>query len=172
MHAISDGERRRVQICMGLMKPWDVLLLDEVTVDLDVLVRDHLLSFLIQESEERGATILYATHIFDGLNRFPTHITHMRNGSFVVEPTSWPISEPSFAQIVSAAHDDGVPEAEIDFKKAGSTLHSVAILWLAQDRRLRAKEEKEGKREKKRGARIAAVPTDSETFYRKYDYSH
>jgi ABC-type uncharacterized transport system ATPase subunit len=30
MHAISDGERRRVQICMGLMKPWDVLLLDEV----------------------------------------------------------------------------------------------------------------------------------------------
>jgi CCR4-NOT complex subunit CAF16 len=79
----------------------------------------------------------------------------MRNGSFVVEPTSWPISESSFVQIVSAAHDEGVPEAEIDFKKAGSTLHSVAILWLAQDRRLRAKEEKEGKREKKRGARIA-----------------
>lgn len=31
MHAISDGERRRVQICMGLMAPWDVLLLDEVS---------------------------------------------------------------------------------------------------------------------------------------------
>jgi len=30
MHAISDGERRRVQLCMGLMIPWDVLLLDEV----------------------------------------------------------------------------------------------------------------------------------------------
>ena len=30
MHAISDGERRRVQLCMGLMTPWDVLLLDEV----------------------------------------------------------------------------------------------------------------------------------------------
>jgi ABC-type proline/glycine betaine transport system ATPase subunit len=30
MHAISDGERRRVQLCMGLMAPWDVLLLDEV----------------------------------------------------------------------------------------------------------------------------------------------
>jgi CCR4-NOT complex subunit CAF16 len=30
MHAISDGERRRVQLCMGLMQPWDVLLLDEV----------------------------------------------------------------------------------------------------------------------------------------------
>jgi ABC-type molybdenum transport system ATPase subunit/photorepair protein PhrA len=30
MHNISDGERRRVQLCMGLMAPWDVLLLDEV----------------------------------------------------------------------------------------------------------------------------------------------
>lgn len=58
MHQISDGERRRVQLVMGLMAPWDVLLLDEVTVDLDVLVRDNLLSFLTQESETRGATIL------------------------------------------------------------------------------------------------------------------
>jgi hypothetical protein len=27
---ISDGERRRVQLCMGLMTEWSVLLLDEV----------------------------------------------------------------------------------------------------------------------------------------------
>ena len=32
MHTISDGERRRVQLCMGLMGPWDVLLLDEVYI--------------------------------------------------------------------------------------------------------------------------------------------
>lgn len=30
MHQISDGERRRVQLVMGLMGDWDVLLLDEV----------------------------------------------------------------------------------------------------------------------------------------------
>lgn len=37
MHAISDGERRRVQLCMGLMAPWDVLLLDEVCTSLSLL---------------------------------------------------------------------------------------------------------------------------------------
>lgn len=58
MHQISDGERRRVQLCMGLMGEWDVLLLDEVTVDLDVLVRADLIDFLVKESETRGATIL------------------------------------------------------------------------------------------------------------------
>ena len=41
---------------MALMAPWDVLLLDEVTVDLDVLVRDELLAFLREESEGREAT--------------------------------------------------------------------------------------------------------------------
>ncbi|KAL0454609.1 UNVERIFIED_CONTAM: ABC transporter I family member 20 [Sesamum latifolium] len=44
MHKVSDGQRRRVQICMGLLKPFKVLLLDEITVDLDVLARADLLS--------------------------------------------------------------------------------------------------------------------------------
>jgi CCR4-NOT complex subunit CAF16 len=64
MHQVSDGQRRRVQIVLGLLEPWDLLLLDEVTVDLDVLVRADLLKFLIKETEERNATIVYATHIF------------------------------------------------------------------------------------------------------------
>ena len=36
-----------------------VLLLDEITVDLDVLARADLLEFLREESEERKATIVY-----------------------------------------------------------------------------------------------------------------
>merc|ERR1711966_362552 len=39
MKALSDGQRRRVQICMGLLKPFKVLLCDEITVDLDILDR-------------------------------------------------------------------------------------------------------------------------------------
>lgn len=66
MHEVSDGQRRRVQLLLGLLKPFEVLLLDEVTTDLDVLVRKNLLDFLKRETETRKATILYATHIFDG----------------------------------------------------------------------------------------------------------
>ncbi|KAI8925321.1 P-loop containing nucleoside triphosphate hydrolase protein [Entophlyctis helioformis] len=84
MHQISDGQRRRVQIVLGLMEPWDVLLLDEVTVDLDVLVRTDLLNFLKRETEQRGASIVYATHIFDGLGGWPTHVAHMFDGKIEV----------------------------------------------------------------------------------------
>lgn len=80
MHKASDGQRRRVQICMGLLKPFKVLLLDEITVDLDVLARADLLKFLRKECEERGATIIYATHIFDGLEDWPSHIVYVAHG--------------------------------------------------------------------------------------------
>ncbi len=39
LNKVSDGQRRRVQICLGLLKPYQVLLLDEITVDLDVVGR-------------------------------------------------------------------------------------------------------------------------------------
>ncbi|WWC71717.1 uncharacterized protein I206_105675 [Kwoniella pini CBS 10737] len=147
MHQISDGERRRVQLCMGLMAEWDVLLLDEVTVDLDVLVRADLIDFLISESETRGATIVYATHIFDGLRKFPTKICHMQLGSTPRGTMTWPPSNG--------------PEPEQD-------LFNLALGWLREDRELRrVKEEAKG--------RIRGPKTDTrdaKTFFEKYDYSH
>lgn len=80
MHKSSDGQRRRVQICMGLLKPFKVLLLDEITVDLDVLARANLLNYLKKECEERGATIIYATHIFDGLENWPSNLVYVAHG--------------------------------------------------------------------------------------------
>lgn len=84
MHLVSDGQRRRVQIAMGLLKPFKVLLLDEITVDLDVLGRADLMSFLKQECVERGATIIYATHIFDGLESWPSHLMYVAQGRLQV----------------------------------------------------------------------------------------
>ncbi|PPQ84257.1 hypothetical protein CVT25_011904 [Psilocybe cyanescens] len=171
MHQISDGERRRVQLCFGLMVPWDVLLLDEVTVDLDVLVRDDLLNFLKADSEARGATILCkyyalypdfcdltcqtdATHIFDGLNNFPTHVAHMRFGSFVTLPTPW------------------TPNTDLGISLDTPTLYKLALQWLKEDRDYRRELEKNGQQVVRGARRNPAVPSDSETFYRKYDYSH
>ncbi|WVR07403.1 hypothetical protein IAU60_004444 [Kwoniella sp. DSM 27419] len=147
MHQISDGERRRVQLCMGLMGEWDFLLLDEVTVDLDVLVRADLVEFLISESETRGATIVYATHIFDGLRKFPTKICHMQLGATPRGLLTWPPANTK------------VEEEE---------LFTMALGWLREDRELRrAKEQAKG--------RVRGPKTDTRdrvTFYEKYDYSH
>lgn len=77
---VSDGQRRRVQIFCKLVKPFKVLLLDEITTDLDILARNDLLTFLREESEERDVTILYCTHIFDGLDGWASHIAYLMGG--------------------------------------------------------------------------------------------
>uniref|UniRef100_A0A6S9WCX1 ABC transporter domain-containing protein n=2 Tax=Chrysotila carterae TaxID=13221 RepID=A0A6S9WCX1_CHRCT len=80
---VSDGQRRRVQILCKLIKPCEVLLLDEITTDLDLLARQDLLQFLREESEERGVCTIYCTHIFDGLDGWPTHIAYLSGGEMV-----------------------------------------------------------------------------------------
>jgi CCR4-NOT complex subunit CAF16 len=81
MHAVSDGERRRVQLAMGLVRPWTVLLLDEITVDLDVYSRSQFLNWLKHETEIRECTIVYATHILDNLAGWPSYLVHMHLGT-------------------------------------------------------------------------------------------
>ena len=79
MHQLSDGQRRRVQLMLGLIRPFKILLLDEITTTLDVCVRQDLLKWLVRESEDRKATILYATHIFDGLDDWATDLFYLTN---------------------------------------------------------------------------------------------
>jgi len=57
-----------------------VLLLDEITVDMDVVGRLDLLHFFEEECAQRGATIVYATHIFDGLEKWVTHLAYVADG--------------------------------------------------------------------------------------------
>jgi CCR4-NOT complex subunit CAF16 len=118
---------------------------------LDVLVRDDLLNFLKHDSETRGATILCevlpvtaahanvqldATHIFDGLNNFPTHVAHMRFGSFVTPSSAWPI----------------IPTSPLAMQfPPSTTLYNVALQWLKEDRDHRRELENRGR--KRRGAR-------------------
>eukprot|EP00922_Rhytidocystis_sp_ex-Travisia-forbesii_P022484 GHVS01032921.1.p1 GENE.GHVS01032921.1~~GHVS01032921.1.p1 ORF type:complete len:268 (+),score=26.89 GHVS01032921.1:122-925(+) len=77
---VSDGERRRCQLLANLVEPKDVYIMDEATTDLDVVARDSLMRMLREETEKRNATILYATHIFDNLEGWPTHIMYLRRG--------------------------------------------------------------------------------------------
>lgn len=123
MSQVSDGERRRVQLTMGLMREWTILLLDEVTVDLDVLARSDLLDFLKQETQERKCTIVYATHIFDGLANWPTHLLHMSLGQILeTGPPSQFLKQ--------------MPESK-DLDTANSKLLQLCLMWLTKDKKER-----------------------------------
>jgi len=79
VNRVSDGQRRRCQLLIGLAHKKKLYVLDEVTTDLDVIARDRLLQVLRQESEN-GATVLYATHIFDNLESWATDVLRLHQG--------------------------------------------------------------------------------------------
>jgi hypothetical protein len=81
MHQLSDGQRRRVQIMLQLLRPVSILLLDEITTDLDLITRQDFLGHLRALSARDGTTIVYATHIFDGLDDWPTHLVFVDGGA-------------------------------------------------------------------------------------------
>lgn len=88
----------------------------QVTVDMDVLGRLELLRFFEEECAARNCIILYATHIFDGLADWMTHIAFVSDGALV----------------------KGGPVSDFPEFQEGKVLHA-ATAWLRAERdRLRA----------------------------------
>merc|ERR1719345_405485 len=80
---ISDGQRRRCQLLEILLPYRPVYLMDEITSDLDIYSREGILAFLKAESDLRGCTIFYCTHIFDHLEGWASHMLHLSQGKVV-----------------------------------------------------------------------------------------
>jgi CCR4-NOT complex subunit CAF16 len=81
LHRLSDGQRRRVQLFLALLRPSQLIVLDEVLGMLDIISRENVLAFLKEETETRQATVLLATHIFDGTDVWASHVLYVRRGS-------------------------------------------------------------------------------------------
>jgi len=79
----SRGLKQKAAIALALIRPFDVLLVDEPFVGLDATGRDALLAML-DVAGERGATLLVATHEPSFLERVPRVIA-LRSGALVFD---------------------------------------------------------------------------------------
>jgi len=122
MHRVSDGQRRRVQLLLDLERSLCLVLLDEVTAELDVLARADLLAFLRAESEQAGLTVVYASHVLDGLRAFGSHLAFLSPGRLRCLA---PLDEvPELAAAEAAAGPSAGP----------SPLHRLCERWMREDR--------------------------------------
>jgi CCR4-NOT complex subunit CAF16 len=119
MHRVSDGQRRRVQLLLELERQLRLVLLDEVTAELDVLARADLLRFLRSESENNQVTIVYASHVLEGLQSFGTHLAFLSPGRL---RRSAPLADVAELAAIDAA------------SAAVSPLHQLCERWMAEDR--------------------------------------
>ena len=126
MHRVSDGQRRRVQLLLDLERPLRVILLDEVTADLDVLSRADLLRFLREESEQRAVTIVYASHVLEGLAAWGTHLAFLSPGRL---RRFAPMSDLGELAEIETGAASAAPRAG-----SPSPLHELCERWMREDR--------------------------------------
>lgn len=117
---LSEGERKRVQICRALMADPEILLLDEPAAGLDLGGREDLLTRFSNFSRDPAApaTIL-VTHHIEEIPVGTTHALLMKDGLIAV---SGPIDD-----VITSEHVSAVFGLPIDVQKEGSRFFAKAL---------------------------------------------
>ncbi len=87
-HQLSGGMRQRAMIAMALALEPEVVIMDEPTTALDVVMQRQILHQLIQLREELGFSVLFITHDLSLLVEFANRIAIMYGGRIVEEAPS------------------------------------------------------------------------------------
>jgi peptide/nickel transport system ATP-binding protein len=87
-HQLSGGMRQRVMIAMALALEPQVVIMDEPTTALDVVMQRQILGQLVELRERLGFSVLFITHDLSLLVEFSDRIAIMYGGRIVEEAPS------------------------------------------------------------------------------------
>ena len=82
-HQLSGGMRQRIVIAIALALAPPLIIMDEPTTALDVIVEREILSKIIQLRKELDFTILFITHDLNLLLEFADRIAIMKDGEMI-----------------------------------------------------------------------------------------
>ncbi|QDB80787.1 ABC transporter ATP-binding protein [Georgenia sp. 311] len=85
---LSGGQRRRVDIALGLVPAPQLLFLDEPSTGLDPQSRAHLWDHILTLRERYGMTLLLTTHYLDEADRFAERVMVVDNGRLIADDTA------------------------------------------------------------------------------------
>ena len=85
---MSGGQKRRLDIAMGLIHDPSLVFLDEPTTGLDPQARANLWDHISRLRTERGATVFLTTHYLDEADELSDRILIIDNGKIVAADTA------------------------------------------------------------------------------------
>jgi ABC-2 type transport system ATP-binding protein len=141
---LSGGQRRRLDIVVGLVHVPQLVFLDEPTTGLDPQARANLWTHIRSLREERGTTVFLTTHYLDEADALCDRILVIDHGAIVASGTpdelksqvggdvltvtvAEPAQAPEVARLVSALPGAEAPQV-IDDRVVGRVPHGGAAL--------------------------------------------
>ena len=80
---LSGGQKKRVALARALLRPCDLLILDEPSNGIDPRGFEAIRSLLIRLNREQGKTIFISSHQLEELSKLATSYGFMKNGRIV-----------------------------------------------------------------------------------------
>jgi ABC-2 type transport system ATP-binding protein len=106
----SGGQRRRVDIALGVIHQPRVVFLDEPTTGLDPQSRAHMWDE-VRRLRDEGMTVFITTHYLDEADALCDRIAIMDNGEIVAEGTSTDLKREIAGDVVTVGLDGATPKA-------------------------------------------------------------
>ncbi|HEX4397394.1 MAG TPA: ATP-binding cassette domain-containing protein [Trebonia sp.] len=106
----SGGQRRRLEVALGIMHRPGVLFLDEPTTGLDPQNRANLWDQL-RELRDGGATVFLTTHYLDEADQLSDRVAIVDHGWVIALGTPDELKRRYSADTISVTPDPGAPEA-------------------------------------------------------------
>jgi ABC-2 type transport system ATP-binding protein len=106
----SGGQRRRLEVALGIMHRPGVLFLDEPTTGLDPQNRANLWDQL-RQLRDGGATVFLTTHYLDEADQLSDRVAIVDHGRVIALGTPDELKRRYSADTISVTPDPGTPEA-------------------------------------------------------------
>jgi ABC-2 type transport system ATP-binding protein len=128
VQSLSGGQKRRLDIALGLIHRPELLFLDEPSTGLDPHSRANLWEHIVDLRRSTGTTIFLTTHYLDEADQLAERVMVMDHGAVIADDTAWSLKESLAGDRVTLAFDSATDAAAAAARIGGSVDGSIVTL--------------------------------------------
>src|SRR5580698_2220150 len=135
---LSQGMRAQAGLVVAVAHRPDLLVLDEPSSGLDVVVRQDILDAIVRTVVEDARTVIFSSHLLDEVERMCDHVTVLHEGKVAVQgPVDQVRSMHRVSQVRYATRRDSTPDITGALSVAGdgrswSVVHTSSLESLGE----------------------------------------
>lgn len=127
---LSGGQKRRLDVALGLMHAPPLLFLDEPSTGLDPQSRANLWQHILDLREQHGTTVFLTTHYLEEADRYAERVMVMDRGRVIADDTAARLKANLAGDVLT-----------FGFTSADEATRAVAIVQRLTDRQVRRENE-------------------------------